>query len=490
MYHLPNTTSIFNNMKNIRFLTIALWIFLLIPLCSVNAQESNVDKLESNQGKMQWWKDAKFGMFMHWGLYSKTAGMWQGRKYKGAEHFMLYERIPWKVYATIADDFNPVEFDADKWIKTARDAGMQYFVITTKHHDGFAMYDSPSSDYDIVDRTPFGKDPMKALARACRKYGIKLGFYYSLGRDWQDPDAPTNWPTKAGRSNTWDYPDEDAKVFNRYFERKVKPQIKEIMTQYAPVDILWFDTPGMISKSESQELRDYVLGFNPDCIINSRIGHNLGDYLVLEQNISKENISKPWESCITMGRNWGYIKYDTVYKSPEVLVRQLLDITSKGGNYLLNNGPRPDGKMTEKAVENLRIVGKWMDKNAEGIYGTSPWVQTSEIPKPEEAPKDSNMEVEKNTMKDAENDATSKAVFPQVFFTQKEGVLYAFVSSWDDQTALIKSLGTDRSKQILKVELLGASRAVEWKQTSKGLIVELPKYKKNEVPVSGFKIQF
>ena len=474
-------------MSKTKFLTMVMWIFLLMPLYKMNAQELSGDELKLTE-KMAWWKDAKFGMFMHWGLYSKTAGFWKGKKAKGNEHFMLHERIPWKEYAKIADKFNPVKFNADQWIKTARDAGMKYFVITTKHHDGFAMFNSPSSDYDIVDRTPYGKDPMKELARACRKYGVKLGFYYSLGRDWQDPDAPTNWPVKAGRSNTWDYPDEDAKVFARYFERKVKPQVKEIMTQYAPVDILWFDTPGMISEPESRELREYVLSFNPDCIINSRVGHSMGDYLVLEQNISEKSISKPWESCITMGRNWGYIEYDTVYKSPEVLVRQLLDIVSKGGNYLLNNGPKPDGTMTEKAIENLKIVGKWMRKNAEGIYGTSPWKQASEIPQPEQTQKESNTKSEKNTMKDTDNDATSKKIFPQVFFTQKEGAVYAFVSSWDGKTALIKSLATGRFKKIKKVELVGTSKTVEWKQTPGGLSLSLPKYKRNKIPISGFKI--
>ncbi|MCG8308970.1 MAG: alpha-L-fucosidase, partial [Cytophagales bacterium] len=145
-------------MSKTKFLTMVMWLFLLMPLCKMNAQELSGDELKLKE-KMAWWKDAKFGMFMHWGLYSKTAGMWQGRKAKGAEHFMLHERIPWKEYAKIADDFNPDKFNADKWIKTARDAGMKYFVITTKHHDGFAMFNSPSSDYDIVDRTPYGKDP-------------------------------------------------------------------------------------------------------------------------------------------------------------------------------------------------------------------------------------------------------------------------------------------------------------------------------------------
>ena len=160
---------------------------------------------------MKWFTDAKFGMFIHWGLYSQTAGDWKGHPTKGGEHFMLYERIPVKEYALIANDFNPTEFNARKWVKTAKEAGMKYIVITSKHHDGFAMYHSACSDYNIVTRTPFARDPMKELADECRKQGLKFGFYYSLGRDWEDPDVPTNWPTKAGRSNTWDF------RFSRFF---------------------------------------------------------------------------------------------------------------------------------------------------------------------------------------------------------------------------------------------------------------------------------
>ena len=190
---------------------------------------------------MKWFTDAKFGMFIHWGLYSQTAGDWKGHPTKGGEHFMLYERIPVKEYALIANDFNPTEFNARKWVKTAKEAGMKYIVITSKHHDGFAMYHSACSDYNIVTRTPFARDPMKELADECRKQGLKFGFYYSLGRDWEDPDVPTNWPTKAGRSNTWDFPDEDNKNLQAYIDRKVLPQLTELLTNYGEVFEVWFD---------------------------------------------------------------------------------------------------------------------------------------------------------------------------------------------------------------------------------------------------------
>lgn len=439
--------------------------------------------------KMIWWKDAKFGMFMHWGLYSKTAGYWDGRKAKGKEHFMLYERIPWKEYAKIADDFDPVKFDAEKWVLIAKNAGMKYIIITAKHHDGFSMFDSPSSDYNIVTRTPYAKDPMKALAEACHKYDMKFGFYYSLGRDWQDPDVPTNWPEKAGRSNTWDFPDEDSKVFNKYFERKVKPQIKELLTQYGEIDVLWFDTPELISDAESKELQSLILDLQPNCIINSRIGNNEGDYLVTEQEIVTKTLDKPWEACITMSANWGYVAYDTVYKSSELMTRQLLEIVSKGGNLLLNNGPTPEGEITQDASDRLAQMGNWMSKNSEGIYGSSPWKIANELLS--EVSKESEIKKSDviNTMKDAENDATSKLIFPEVSFTIKDGYVYAYVASVSEKNVLIKSLALGKHLKVKNVSRLGTEEKVKWTQTNDGLQFEMPVYSEKEIPISGFKIE-
>ncbi|MBP8791783.1 MAG: alpha-L-fucosidase [Lutibacter sp.] len=465
------------------------FLFILtISFCIANSRINAQTQVTPD--KMTWWKDAKFGMFMHWGLYSKTAGYWDGRKAKGKEHFMLYERIPWKEYAEIADDFNPVNFDAEKWVLTAKNAGMKYIVITTKHHDGFAMFKSPSSDYNIVERTPYGKDPMKALAAACRKYDVKFGFYYSLGRDWQDPDVPTNWPEKAGRSNTWDFPDEDAKVFNDYFERKVKPQIKELLTQYGTIDIMWFDTPELISEAESKELRSFILNMQPNCIINSRIGNNEGDYLVTEQEIVKGTLNKPWEACITMSQNWGFVEYDTIYKSSELMTRQLLEIVSKGGNFLLNNGPTPEGEITPQASDRLAQIGIWIQRNSEGIYGASPWKTANELLG--EVSKVTVVEKEnsKNTMKDAENDATSKLIFPEVVFTTKNDYLYAYVCSTTERNVLITSLAANKQLKVKSITRLGSKQKVKWKQTAVGLEIDMPEYAENELPITGFRIAF
>ncbi|WP_372757194.1 alpha-L-fucosidase [Mariniflexile sp.] len=440
--------------------------------------------------KMAWWKDAKFGMFLHWGLYSQTAGYWDGHIAKGNEHFMIHEKISLKDYGKIADDFNPINFDAEKWVLTAKNAGMKYIIITSKHHDGFAMFDSPSNDYNIVERTPYAKDPMKALVDACHKHDMKFGFYYSLGRDWEDPDVATDWPFKGGRSNLVDYPDEDIKVYSRYFERKVKPQIKELLTQYGKIDVVWFDTPELISPEESKELRELILNLQPHCIINSRIKHGFGDYEVKEQEIKESLEVKPWEACITMGKNWGYIEYDTIYKSSELMTRQLLEIVSKGGNLLLNNGPTGKGEITDLAQERLAEIGVWMKQNAEGIYGTKPWnVQGERLAAAQKNTEKVTVSEEENTMKDNLKDETSKDIFPEVRFTFKDGFIYAYVCSATEKEVVIKALSTKTEAKIKSISRLNTSEKVTWRQNKEGLKIEMPAYNENEIPITSFRIQ-
>ena len=253
--------------------------------------------------RLQWWTAARFGMFIHWGLYSQWGCHYPGTNGElingGSAHMMQRLKIPLADYAKIADVFDPTNFNAGRWVSIAKSAGMKYIVITAKHHDGFAMFNSPSCDYNIVQRTPWHRDPVKALAEACRQQGLKFGVYYSLGRDWADPDVPTK---KGYRSNTWDYPDESKKVFARYFERKVVPQVTELLTQYHPA-ILWFDTPEEISMAESRELLALIHRLQPDCIVNSRIGHGRGDYGVQEQKIPGGD-TNPGEKCMTLNHHW------------------------------------------------------------------------------------------------------------------------------------------------------------------------------------------
>ena len=318
------------------------------------------------QQRLAWWSEARFGMFIHWGLYSQDGCFYKGTN-GGSEHMMQRLKIPLADYARIADDFNPVGFNADEWVRIAKDAGMKYMVLTSKHHDGFAMYASETNDYNIVERTPWHRDPVQELAAACRKAGLKFGVYYSLGRDWADPDVPTR---DGYRSNTWDYPDESKKVFARYFERKVKPQITELLTHYGPIAVLWFDTPEEISAAESHELVALIHRLQPDCIVNSRVGHGLGDYGVSEQKIPGGADAKPWETCMTLNGHWGYFKGDEKWKPAPTVIHNLVDIISKGGNYLLNVGPTGKGVIPAGAVADLSAVGAWMQVNGEAIYGT------------------------------------------------------------------------------------------------------------------------
>ncbi len=317
--------------------------------------------------RLEWWTDARFGMFIHWGLYAQDGCHWKGQ-YGRSEHMMLKLKIPIVEIEKVADAFNPVLFNADEWVKIAKDAGMKYMVIMAKHHDGFAMFNSPSNKFNIVAHTPWKRDPIKELSIACKKQGLKFGVYYSLGRDWHDPNC--NSSNNGWRSNTWDYPNEEAKVLAKYIEGKVKPQLTELLKQYNPA-IIWFDTPELVTKEQSQDILKLIHNFNPNCIVNQRIGNRLGDYAVQEQKIPKDGNPKPWESCMTMNHTWGYNKIDKEYKNVETLIHSLVDIVSKGGNFLLNVGPTGEGLIPELSVVRLKQMGDWLKVNGEAIYGTS-----------------------------------------------------------------------------------------------------------------------
>ncbi len=320
--------------------------------------EGNLDDL-----RIKWWQEARFGMFIHWGLYAVPAGVWQGKEIPGiGEWIMNRARIPLKEYSKLAEEFNPVKFEAKKVVNLAKEAGMKYIVITAKHHDGFAMYDSKVSYYDLVDATPYGKDPMKALAQECKKAGIKLCFYYSQAQDWADPDA-------AG--NDWDFPDEDKKDFGHYLENKVKPQLKELLTQYGPIGLIWFDTPVKITKEQSLDLKEFVHKIQPDCLVSGRVGHGVGDYGSMGDNeIPVGKLEGNWETPATMNDTWGFKKYDDNWKSTEELLYLLVDLASKGVNYLLNIGPTAEGEIPEPSIKRLKEIGSWLQDNGEAIYGT------------------------------------------------------------------------------------------------------------------------
>lgn len=432
--------------------------------------------------EMERFRNEKFGLFIHWGLYSQTAGLWKGKPSKGGEHFMLYERIPLKEYALIAKDFNPTDFNAREWVKAAKDAGMKYIVYTSKHHDGFAMYDSKCSDYNIVKCTSFKRDPLKELAEECKKQGMRLGIYYSLGRDWEDPDVPTNWPEKAGRSNTWDYPDEDAKVLSKYLERKAIPQIKELLTGYGEVAMMWFDTSEMVTADQSTRIREIIESIQPNCLINHRIGNGKGDYSIVEQKLTNKIDNRPWEACLTMGRNWGYNQFDTVYKSPEELIRHLADIVSKGGNLLLNIGPTDKGVFPEQTKPGLKAYQNWLEANGEAIYNTRPWINFGE-----DFVAGTKTEKLNTEFHDAEFDGTPKERVPDFRFTSNGNDIYVIARDVQALNYTLKSFTPDI--KVKKITLLESGKPVQWKQTAGGLEIALKQTTKTQYPIYVLKVQ-
>ena len=331
---------------------------------------------------MEWWRDARFGMFIHWGLYAIPAGEWKGERIKGiGEWIMERADIPVEEYEKLAKQFNPVKFDADQWVKIARNAGMKYIVITSKHHDGFCLWDSKVTDYDIIDATPFDRDILGELSKACKKHGIKLCFYHSI-MDWHHPDAQVPFYPNYNdgkRSNP---------NFDRYVETYMKPQLKELITKYGPLGVLWFDGEWIKdwTEPEGKDLYNCVRDLQPDIIINNRVGKGrkgmeglskgdqeyAGDFGTPEQQIPAKGLpGVDWESCMTMNDTWGYKHYDDNWKSKEDLLRKLADIASKGGNFLLNVGPTAEGLIPEPSVERLAAMGEWMKVNGESIWGTT-----------------------------------------------------------------------------------------------------------------------
>ena len=313
--------------------------------------------------RMQWWREAKFGMFIHWGVYAVPAGTYDGKQIGGAGEWIMHQgQIPCARYQQYAKQFNPVKYDPDAWVRLAKEAGMKYIVITSKHHDGFGLFDSAATDWDVVDATPYKKDLLKPLAEACRKHGIKLGFYYSQCQDWNH---------KGGSGNGWDqtqHGDMDA-----YVRDIAVPQVREILTKYGADTpaVLWWDTPWSMNRQRAAALIE-LLKLKPGIIHNNRLGGDFkGDTETPEQEIPATGFKgRDWETCMTMNDSWGFKSYDNNWKSTESIIRMLVDIASKGGNYLLNVGPTAEGEIPQPSIERLQQVGTWMKANGEAIYGT------------------------------------------------------------------------------------------------------------------------
>ncbi|MEO8111143.1 MAG: alpha-L-fucosidase [Ginsengibacter sp.] len=438
-------------MKRIFLLSIA---FICITQ-SIFSQELSKDE------RMEWWREARFGMFIHWGVYSVPAGTYNGHRIAHiGEWIMNRGKIPVAEYQKFAKEFNPVKFNADDWVKMAKDAGMKYIVITAKHHDGFAMFKSNASKWNIVDATPYGKDVLKQLAAACKKYGMKLGFYYSQAQDWNNPGgaaarkvATEGWanPDSAKidaytkeHNGHWD-PAQTTKTFAQYIDDVAVPQVKELLTNYGEVAVLWWDTPTNMTDEAANKLQA-LLKLQPNIITNNRLKRpNFpGDTKTPEQKIpTREELDgTDWETCMTMNETWGYKSYANNWKSTETLIHNLIDIASKGGNYLLNVGPKPDGTFPQESIDRLKEIGDWMKVNGEAIYDTKaspllslPWGRCTE--------------------KENGNNTT----------------LYFSVFDWPKDGGLIIP---GLKNEIISAKLLANGKAIKATSVDDGIIIHLP----------------
>lgn len=402
--------------------------------------------------KMEWWREAKFGMFIHWGVYSAPAGYYHGQPVKGiGEWIMNHGKIPMAEYQQFAREFNPTKFNADEWVKIARDAGMKYIVITAKHHDGFAMWPTKVNKWNIYDATPWHHDPLQELAVACRKAGIKLGFYYSQAQDWNNGGAASG--------GKWDPAQEHS--MDDYIDKTAVPQVKELLTNYGEFPtVLWWDTPRDMNPERAKKLYDTVEELRPGIIMNNRLGGGYnGDTETPEQHIPAQGYpGRDWETCMTINDTWGYKRDDDHWKSTETLLRNLCDIASKGGNYLLNVGPTSKGIIPQPEVERLAVVGRWMRVNGQAIYGTEP----------------TPFGAEAGAYSATEKDKAGKPKFIPAWnwrCTTQSGKIYVMVFNWpaDDRFEL-----PGLESKVTKAFLLAGHKTVTFKQTDTGVTLDLP----------------
>ena len=358
-----------------------IFVFILFLLNSFNSFGQETGK--ERDDRMEWWREARFGMFVHWGLYSIAAGEWEGKTFGGGgqEWIQYYAGVPGEQYEKVlAPRFNPGESFASEWAKLARQAGCKYLVFTTKHHEGFALHDSKVGAYNA--KALSGRDLVKEVVEACRKEGLRVGFYYSV-IDWHHPHAYVGGglPSIKGDTNEG----RDHSIYVDYLH----DQVKELVTNYGDVDVLWWDYSSPQVQGESwkaKELIAMVKEYQPSIIMNNRLyakvktggtdagGFDLeqGDFITPEQKIPANGIEGvDWETCMTMNGTWGYSKFDDNWKSTKVLLQNLVDIASKGGNYLLNIGPKADGSVPVESIERMKQIGEWMKINGESVYGTT-----------------------------------------------------------------------------------------------------------------------
>ncbi|SIS48249.1 alpha-L-fucosidase [Zobellia uliginosa] len=430
---------------------VVLFAFVAILTLGIGlAQDKEVKKLSDDE-RMAWWRDAKFGMFIHWGVYSIPGGERNGEICGGGAEWIM-DKLDYTIeeYENLPPVFDPVKFDADEWVAMAKDAGMKYIVITSKHHDGFGLWDSKVSDYDIMDSSPFKRDVIKELSDACKKQDIVFCFYHSIV-DWHHPQAQGNlFPNyNAGQKDQTIVNPE----FPEYFKNYLKPQVKELLTNYGDIGVVWFDGDWIADYTTEmgKEMYDFIRGIQPNTIINNRVdkgrmgmegmdreGNFAGDFGTPEQEIPATGIDSDWESCMTMNGSWGYKPSDKNWKSSKKLIQNLVDIVSKGGNFLLNIGPDGLGQFPPESVERLKEIGDWTDVNGEAIYGSS----ASPYDRPEWGR-----------------------------YTIKDDILYAHVFDWPEDGQLV----INRDIQLQRASLLADGTKLKAGLTDKGLTIQLPK---------------
>ncbi len=431
---------------------------------SASAQTDKVETKAQRDARMAWWREAKFGMFIHWGVYSVPAGIYQDKPVRGGgEWIMNRGKIPMVEYQAYAKQFDPEKFNAEEWVKIAKNAGQKYIVITSKHHDGFAMFDSQASDWNIVKATPFKRDPLKELAAACKREGIKLGFYYSQAQDWNNGGSASGG--KWDPAQTHDMDD--------YIDKVAVPQVKEILSNYGKFPaVLWWDTPIDMNKERAQKLYDEVEKLRPNIIMNNRLGGGFkGDTETPEQRIPPQGFpGEDWETCMTMNNTWGFKRDDNNWKSTETLLRNLCDIASKGGNYLLNVGPTSEGQIPEASQERLKEIGAWMHVNGRAIYGTSPTIFGAEA--------GSFSTTEKDNKGNAKFEpawewrCTTKPGKRIAWFFRHPNKLYVEIFRWPTGHFDLPGI----KGKVTKAYLLADPKheALKFQQTDSGVSIELP----------------
>ena len=443
------------------------------------------------------YNDLKFGMFIHWGVYSKLGGVWKGVKIAPETHgsnatigewIMYSAKIPRNEYREVAKTFNPIGFNAEEWVKLAKEAGMRYIVAMPKHHDGFAMYHSKVTDYNIYDFTPFKRDPIEEIYKACQKYGIRMGIYYSHSIDWMDGgDAGIAQAKKANPQikdtltrNFWD---PSPVSYQDYIESKAKPQVKEILTKFPNLVEIWYDFPKYMNLQQSFDFYKLAYDYQPMCLINSRVGNDLGDMLTAGDNQIPTDINskyKAWETPGTLNNTWGYKSYDNDWKSLNEMLFWIVEIASKGGNYLLNVGPDGNGVIPEGSVKILKEIGAWMKINGEAIYGTSRWTTLKEGP---------TGLVMKGTIDRKENGFNSVFTPEDFWFTKKDKFIYVIsLASPVNNKVSVKSLFNCR-QQIKRIKLLGENRILKWKASGDKVDIDLSPTSKTNTPGFVLKVE-